>query len=605
MNKIGQSIFSLLESLSGTPWISVRVATGAGAQVVFSPALKDNGARSAAWKRFPVDGPAWAGLIKKGGPMIVRDLREEPELAPLAGKGFRAMVLTACREGRNASVVVFHYKVLPRFTIGQLGTFLPACQVAIALVTRASLEKRVRTLAYLASIDGLTGLYNYRYFKDSMNRELQKAERFKYPASLAMIDVDQFKQYNDALGHPKGDLVLAKIAAIINKNKRAYDIAARYGGDEFIMILPYANRSQAVSLMERIRKDIAARKFPGGRSAPRITISAGVASYPENTRIRSRLIKSADQAMYLAKEEGKNRTCTALTRTKSAVRFAFCRPTVTDSPFYPYIFKGVKDVIKDVGDIELEVAVYDKNAGAAEHARITKSLVEKGIDAVGISTMAGVELERYVAEFNRAGIPVFLFNTPSMGIGTQVVSRVGFNHHEAGGIVARYIVRVLRNRGRVALIEGLPDAASQEMREGVVATLTRAGLEMVDRPCGEWKRDMAEELAAGLLRRFPDLDAIWGQNDEMALGAMDAVLAAGKAGTVLVVGTDGNRNALESVLKGHMTATLNTNPVEIGKLLMRTMIRNRIKEEKVEFYIQSPVNMVDLENVNESLKAVL
>ncbi len=605
MNTISQGAFSLLESLSGTPWISVRVTTGTGARVVSSPALKDRRARSAAWKRFSADGRAWAALIKRGGPVIVRNLGEEPELAPLAGKGFRAMALTACREGRNAGVVVFHYKTLPRFSQRQLATFVPACRVAIALVTRASLEKRARTLADLASIDGLTGLYNYRYFRDSMGRELQKAERFKYPASIAMIDIDHFKQYNDAFGHPKGDLVLAELAAIITRNKRAYDIAARYGGDEFIMILPYAGRSQAVSLLERIRKEVAGHDFPGGRSGPRITISAGVASYPENTRIRSRLIKSADQALYLAKGEGKNRVCTALSMTESAVRFAFCRPTVTVSPFYPYILRGVREVIKDVGNIELEVAVYDKDAGDAEHARITKSLVDKGMDAVGISAMAGVDLERQIAKFGRAGIPVFLFNTPPMRNGARIVCSVGFNHREAGNIVAGYIARFLRNRGRVALIEGLPDAASLEMKEGVVTTLKGSGLEIIDRPCGEWTREKAREIASDLLARFPDIDAIWGENDEMALGAMDAVLEAGKAGTVLAVGTDGSRNALESVRKGHLTATLNTNPVEIGKILMRTVIRSMIKEEKVESYIQSPVNMVDLENVNESLKAVL
>jgi diguanylate cyclase (GGDEF)-like protein len=605
MNKISQSAFSLLETLSGTPLISIRVATAARPRVLFSAALKDNGARSAAWKRFPVDGPAWAGLIKQQAPLVIRDVRKAPELAPLSGAGFKAMILVSCREGPNACVVVFHYKTFPRLAKRRLGALVPACQVALALLTRASLEKQARTLADLASIDGLTGLYNYRYFKDSMSRELQKAERFKYPVSLAMIDIDHFKRYNDTLGHPKGDLVLAEIAAVINKNKRTYDIAARYGGDEFIVILPYAGRSQALSLMERIRKDIAVHEFPGGRAAPRITVSAGVACFPENTRIRTRLIRSADQAMYLAKEEGKNRVCTALSVTENAVRFAFCRPTVTVSPFYPYILRGVRDVIKEVGNIELEVAVYDKNGGDTEHARITKSLVDKRIDAVGISAMAGVGLESHVAAFNKAGIPVFLFNTPPMANAARVVSCIGFNHREAGVIVARYVARFLRNRGRVALIEGLPDAASLEMREGVVATLKGAGLEILDRPCGEWTRDRAREIAADLLARFPDIDAIWGENDEMALGAVDAIAAAGKAGTVLAVGTDGNRNALESVRKGQLTATLNTNPVEIGKLLMRTVIRSMIKEEKVEPYIQSPINMVDLENVNESLKAVL
>ena len=478
--------------------------------------------------------------------------------------------------------------------------------MAIALLTRASLEKRARTLADLASIDGLTGLYNYRYFRDSMSRELQKAERFKYPASLAMIDIDQFKEYNDTLGHPKGDLVLAEIAAVINKNKRAYDIAARYGGDEFIMILPYASRSQAVALLERIRKDVAAHDFPGGRSAPRITISAGVASFPENTRIRSRLIKSADQALYLAKEEGKNRVCTALTMTESAVRFAVCRPTVTVSPFYPYILRGVREVIKDVGNIELEVAVYDKSAGDAEHARITRSLVGKRIDAVGISAMAGVELESHIAAFNKAGIPVFLFNTPPMGNAARIVSCIGFNHRERRGH-RREVHRPLpeepgpggphrRPPGR-----GVPgnEGGGRRHAEGGRSRDPRPALRRMDPGEGRGRSPRTSST------RFPDIDAIWGENDEMALGAMDAIAAAGKTGTVLAVGTDGNRNALESVRKGQLTATLNTNPVEIGKILMRTVIRSMIKEEKVESYIQSPINMVDLENVNESLKAVL
>jgi len=605
MGSARRSAFSLLEALSGSPWISIRAAAGKDVRVALSPALKKSGARAAAWKGAALGRPFPTTLMARQSPLVVRDLGREPGLARLAGKGFRAMILVAWTEGRGSAIVGFHYKSLPRLGKARLEALLPACRVAAALMARSSLEKRARTLADLASIDGLTGLYNLRYFRDSMGRELQKAERFKYPASLAMIDIDRFKEYNDSLGHPKGDVVLAEIAAVINKNKRAYDVAARYGGDEFIMILPYADRRQALALLERIRKDVAGREFPGGRAAPRITVSAGIASFPENTRMRSRLIRSADQALYLAKEEGKNRVCTALTMTESAVRFAFCRPTVTISPFYPYILRGVREVIRDVGDIELETAVYDKNAGDDEHARITGSLIDKRVAAVGISAMAGVDLGRQVEAFGRAGIPVFLFNTPPMRCGTRIISCIGFNHREAGVIVARYIARVLRYRGKVALIEGLPDAASLEMREGVVTTLREAGLEILDRPCGEWTRDRANGIASELLRKFPDLDAIWGENDEMALGAMDAIAAAGRTGAVLAVGTDGNRNALESIRKGRLTATLNTNPVEIGKILMRTVIRSMIKEEKVERQIHSPINMVDLENVNESLKAVL
>ena len=481
----------------------------------------------------------------------------------------------------------------------------PACRVAASLLTRTSEFRVARALADLASMDGLTGMYNYRYFSDSMNREILKAERFHYPVSLAMIDIDHFKEYNDALGHPRGDIVLKEIAAIITRNKRSYDIAARYGGDEFILIIPYTNKSQAIVLLERIRKETAAHDFPGGRNAPRITISVGISSFPENTRLRSELIRGADQALYLAKGEGKNRTCTSLTMSQNTVRLAICRPTITISPFYPYILRGVKDVIKDVGKVELDAVVYDKNLGHKKQMAITCALIDKKINAVGISAMAGVELKKHIAEFNRAGIPTFLFNSPrTMAMG-RIISCIGFNHKEAGIIVAKYIIRILRNKGKIAVIEGLPEAASMETKDGFVETLKNTGIEILDCRNGEWALDKARDIAENLIRRYPNLDAIWGENDEMALGATDAIAAAGKLGKVLAIGADGSKSAFESIKRGQLTATLNKNPIEIGKLLMRTVIRNMIKEEKVEPYIQSPINMVDLENVEESLKAVL
>lgn len=172
-------------------------------------------------------------------------------------------------------------------------------------------------------------------------------------------------------------------------------------------------------------------------------------------------------------------------------------------------------------------------------------------------------------------------------------------------MVAKYVIRILRNKGKIAIIEGLPEAASMEMKDGFIETVKDTGIEILDCRNGEWALEKARDIAGSLIRRHPDLDAIWGENDEMALGAVDAIAAAGMLGKVLAIGADGSKNAFESIKMGQLTATLNTNPIEIGKLLMRTVIRNMIKEEKVEPYIQSPINMVDLENVDESLKAVL
>ena len=115
----------------------------------------------------------------------------------------------------------------------------------------------------------------------------------------------------------------------------------------------------------------------------------------------------------------------------------------------------------------------------------------------------------------------------------------------------------------------------------------------------------SQKIAEKIIKSHPDIDAIWGENDEMALGAADAVKSSSKSGQIFTIGTDGNQNAFEAIKKEHLTATLNTNPMEMGKILMRTVIRNRIKEEKIEPYIWSPINIVDLENVEENLSRLI
>ncbi|TDA67749.1 MAG: diguanylate cyclase [Clostridia bacterium] len=163
-------------------------------------------------------------------------------------------------------------------------------------------------LEALAVTDGLTGLYNHRYFQQRLREEIKRAERYESIFSLAMLDVDYFKCYNDAHGHPHGDGVLVEIARLIRENIRAADVAARYGGEEFAVIFVEMDCEVAVDAAERIRRAIETHDFPGSEYQPggRLTVSIGVASYPADAQAADELIRKADEALYRAKEKHRN-----------------------------------------------------------------------------------------------------------------------------------------------------------------------------------------------------------------------------------------------------------------------------------------------------------
>ncbi len=186
--------------------------------------------------------------------------------------------------------------------------FSMASQVGMAL-ENARLFEETKTLAIT---DGMTSLYNYRYFTERLCEEFERAKRYKRDISLIMIDIDFFKKYNDAHGHPKGDILLKDFSEILRKTLRDSDILARYGGEEFVIILNETANDVAVEVAEKLRKAVELKDFEGGESQPvgRVTISLGVASYADGMKSTDDLVKNADNALYRAKEEGRNRVCT-------------------------------------------------------------------------------------------------------------------------------------------------------------------------------------------------------------------------------------------------------------------------------------------------------
>ena len=174
------------------------------------------------------------------------------------------------------------------------------------LVVADSLEMQ-RKYQQFATIDALTGLHNRGWLDDVFEREIRRSARDKLAACLLMIDVDHFKNFNDKYGHLAGDKVLIAVGESINKPLRPNDLVARFGGEEFSVLLPETSLENAVAIAERLRQRVS-EAYPGkiqGKELPRVTVSVGVADYKPGDSLES-LIESADVAMYYAKSAGRN-----------------------------------------------------------------------------------------------------------------------------------------------------------------------------------------------------------------------------------------------------------------------------------------------------------
>jgi len=174
------------------------------------------------------------------------------------------------------------------------------------LLSHGGADPRMRDLVIR---DELTGLYNYRYFQDRLRFEVDEAKSRGYPLSVLMIDVDFLKIYNDTFGHPKGNEVLRAIAKLIRKQTRYADTAARYGGDEFAIILAATPGEGALLVGERLRKEVEMYPFEGKESLPNgvVSVSIGVAEFPSEASSDRELVQRADEECLKGKRAGKNR----------------------------------------------------------------------------------------------------------------------------------------------------------------------------------------------------------------------------------------------------------------------------------------------------------
>lgn len=182
-------------------------------------------------------------------------------------------------------------------------------------LTRANLELQEANTALkeMAVRDGLTSLYNHRYFQEALALEVARSKRYDKACALVFMDVDNFKKYNDTHGHPQGDTLLKTLAEIMMSHLRSCDLAARYGGEEFVLLLPETTKEAAIAMADGLRERVAEHPFAGGDTQPlgRVTISIGVAGMPDDGAEAAVLLERADQYLYKAKNTGKNKVVAA------------------------------------------------------------------------------------------------------------------------------------------------------------------------------------------------------------------------------------------------------------------------------------------------------
>jgi diguanylate cyclase (GGDEF)-like protein len=268
----------------------------------------------------PVEAPASGSdftrlLLRIDRPVVLSDLSEdartgEDDGCPGVDAGPALFVPLRQREHAPGYLAVYRKRGRQRFGSGDTRAVLLLSAWASMALENQRLSESIEKLAVT---DDLTQVYNYRFIKTALRREIKRAGRFGQELSLVMIDVDNLKAYNDRHGHLRGSFLLKEIASLLAAGVRSFDLIAKYGGDEFTVILPQTGREGAMIVAERLRQAIADHTFPLAAQGA-ITISLGAATFPADETDGNGLIRAADRALYRAKQQGRNRVETQWTR---------------------------------------------------------------------------------------------------------------------------------------------------------------------------------------------------------------------------------------------------------------------------------------------------
>jgi len=252
-------------------------------------------------------------VVKTLHPLLVEDVHTDFrfDLDKMDGedkRAIRSLISTPLIVGeKTLGILRVDSAIASQFTTDDLRFLRTISDLTSVAIENAQLYERLETMAIK---DGLTGLYLRRHMLERLGEEISREMRRGQELSFLMLDLDNFKQYNDTFGHMAGDIVLKTIAQILEEHfNHPGELACRYGGEEFCVLLPDCSRTKALSLANELRKKIEAREIILRRQRTHVTVSVGVSSFPKDAQGKDELIFKADEALYQAKESGRNKVC--------------------------------------------------------------------------------------------------------------------------------------------------------------------------------------------------------------------------------------------------------------------------------------------------------
>lgn len=266
--------------------------------------------------RLPVEHHPWSEVLATSGTFIEKDLRAATEPIKLFAETASRMSIPLISFGQTLGVLMLHSDRPNAFRESELQSLESVADICASSIQNVHYVERIRQLSYL---DGLTGIFNRRFFEMRILEEIERARRSDAGMAVVMVDIDQFKRLNDEFGHLLGDEVLRQVSSLFHQQLRKIDVVCRYGGEEFAILLTQTNAEHALGVAEKLRKLVESWQFPG---VPRtVTLSAGVAAFPDHGTSRDALVHAADTGLYAAKQSGRNQVClTSLSRTASTAR---------------------------------------------------------------------------------------------------------------------------------------------------------------------------------------------------------------------------------------------------------------------------------------------
>jgi diguanylate cyclase (GGDEF)-like protein len=270
---------------------------------------------SAGGGRLPATSGLWGRALSGGKTLIENDVRSSPEYVGFYQETRSRMCIPLVSFGQTLGVLMLESEHTGSFHEADVESLEAVADICATAIQNAHYVERVKQLAYL---DGLTGIFNRRFFELRVLEEIDRARRFRSGMAVLMVDIDQFKRLNDEFGHLLGDEVLRQVSSMFHQQLRKIDVVCRYGGEEFAILLSQTNPQHALAVAEKLRRLVETWQFPGVPQC--VTISAGVATYPDHGTTRDELVKSADAGLYAAKQGGRNRVLLGPTRYKAAAQ---------------------------------------------------------------------------------------------------------------------------------------------------------------------------------------------------------------------------------------------------------------------------------------------